>query len=570
MKIQKLSIFGLKGIIEKIIEPTMINQIFGRNESGKSTIREAIVFALYGRINGSTQTDGAINNTMTQTKVILEFITGVGDDAKSHIVERTKSIKSMSIKLNGRASNQDAIEGLIGVDYQLFSSAFCVGDFMKFEPKDRRNILLQLVDPKDSRSVYWEKLTGTKDCPYDLSDLDTSHRIAKDNLDEIDSKIVMTTNKKQFLANDISNLQQVIDEEQANKVPARDFEEAEAKYRTVMKQEPKLEAFINDEPEPVGQLEEDLSTAEAELQAALAEKPDDAELKALTFKVNNKTEEAEKLKQSSVCPTCKRPFDDLAKKTDQLKIVNKVLTDLKAEGRKVRDALDKAENVWEERVHKLQVKVTDYRKKISNRQEQNSSKVTDGKAEWAVAHTKWEQDEEKTNNEFKSIKLRFDQSEYQRIQKDLAVTQLAEKKAELEKEDVALKKLDRGKLKDAVNALGARGIIFEEINSQLAEIQKFLPKDCKLELIEKNKTNDGVKSVFNLTCDDLPYAWLSTGKRLSIDVHLSDAITSELGINAMFVDNIELLTLKIVITPTPEKQMFVARAKDQDFEIKSS
>lgn len=568
MKITKLSIFGLKGITEKIIEPKMINIISGRNESGKSSIRDAIIFALYGRVDGSTQTDGAINNQSKHIKVILEFI---ANDNTSYIIERTKNTKTNTIKLNGRMSNQQAIENLIGIDYQLFSSAFCAGDFMKFEPKERRQILLELVPPKNDRTVLWEKLTGEKECIYDLSNIEASYKVAKNDLDEIDSKIVTTTNKKQFLADEISKLRPIAEaKDEEGTVSTKEFEESQATYNVVVKAEPKLENFISEEAEPVGDLQDSLATAKGELDLAINEKPSKTVVDGLLIEMNNQKDKIEKLKNSAVCITCKRPFDDLTVRTDQLKIENKKLYDIKARGSIENRTYVTANYVWTDRVDILRKKVKGFEKQISDRQDNNSSKIVKGKEQWKEVHVKWEEDCIKANEAFQGIKSKYETSEGIRIQKDNAKNQLTEKEADLEIENTNLKKLDRGVLQNHVNALGAKGISFEEVQGQIEEIQKFLPAECKLQLVEPNKTNDGVKAVFNLTCDGIPYAWLSTGKKLSIDIHLADIITSTLGINMIFVDNIELLTLKIVLKQEPVKQVFTAKVKDEDFSFKSS
>ena len=73
MKITKLSIFGLKGTVEKIFDFKMTNNISGRNESGKTTIKDAITFVLYGKMNSTSQIDSAINNKCKQMKVIAEI-----------------------------------------------------------------------------------------------------------------------------------------------------------------------------------------------------------------------------------------------------------------------------------------------------------------------------------------------------------------------------------------------------------------------------------------------------------------------------------------------------------------
>lgn len=568
MKIQKLSIFGFKGVRQNIIEPKMVNQISGRNESGKTSVKEAIVFALYGKINGSTHIDNVINKNQNQAKVILEFVATLDDT--SYIIERTKTLKTNTIKLNGRIVGQSTINDLMLMDYELFSSAFCVGDFMKFEPKERRRILLELVRPKNSRLILWKKLTGEDKCDYDLSNLEASYKIVKEELDEVDSKIITSTNRKQFIAEEISQFQAAVAVGVKDQITSKEFEEMQAEHNKVMMNEPKLESYIAGTPEPIGNLQDSLALSEGELAATQQKKPSKITVDRLIVQMNLQKEKIEKLKNSAVCPTCKRPYDNTAIRVEQLKIENKKLVEIKAEGKENLEAYNADIKSFERQAEEKAEKVGVLRKQIAERQEANSSVITMGKEDWSIAHGKWVEDSDKANEIFQAIKNKFDLSERERIQKDNAITQLNKKETEFETENTKLKSFDRGKLQNYVNALGAKGISFEEIQDQIKEVQEFLPEDCKLELLEQNKTNDRVKAVFNLSCDGIPYAWLSTGKQLSVDIHLADVITSILEVNMIFVDNIELLTLKIVLKKEPVKQLFTAIVKDTDFSIVSN
>jgi hypothetical protein len=499
---------------------------------------------------------------------VLEF---VANDGATYIVERTKTKKLNTIKVNGRQSGQNSIDNIVGADYRLFSSAFCVGDFMKFEPKERREILLELVPAPDNRLGIWTTITGETECPYDLSDIEGSYKQAKTELDEIDSKIATATNIKQFLANEISELRAVANTElPEGSVSIKEFEDAQYAYNSLLKHEPKLENFISGEAAPVGELQDKLSIAKANLDAAIAQQPSKAEVDGLLIKMNTQNELLEKLTNSIACPTCKRPFDDTSKQEEQIKIATTVLNDIKKEGSTKNKEYELAFELWEKKVEELKLTVNKYETEIRTTQENNASSVADGKTKWAAAHSKWEEDKEKAGNLFLQIKSKYETSEGERIKKDNAVSQLEEKESQLAAENTKLKSLDRSKLKNAVDAFGAKGITLKEVEGQLKEIHKFLPADCNLKLVEKNKTNDGVKSIFNLSYDNIPYAWLSTGKKLSIDVHLADVITSKLGLNMMFVDNLETLTAKIAVIDGEKKQIFTARAMDTDFSFESS
>lgn len=56
MRVAKLIMKNFLGTSSKTVEFGQVNSISGRNGSGKSSVKEAILFALYGKINGASQT----------------------------------------------------------------------------------------------------------------------------------------------------------------------------------------------------------------------------------------------------------------------------------------------------------------------------------------------------------------------------------------------------------------------------------------------------------------------------------------------------------------------------------
>ena len=51
MKIVKLTMNNFLGTINRVLDFKQLNNVRGKNGSGKSSIKEAIIFALYGKIN---------------------------------------------------------------------------------------------------------------------------------------------------------------------------------------------------------------------------------------------------------------------------------------------------------------------------------------------------------------------------------------------------------------------------------------------------------------------------------------------------------------------------------------
>ena len=177
MFIKQLQIYNLKGTQERTIDFKLKTKVSGRNGTGKTTIKDAITFLLYGRINGSNQIDGAINKDANYCKIVGH----ISFNNNEYVIERTKGNKS-SIKVNGKFQQQVFLDEVFG-EFDLFSSAVCIGDFMKFNDTDKRQMLLSITKPVDKYELY-KQLTGH------TSKFDLHHR---DHHDREDSAQVLET-----------------------------------------------------------------------------------------------------------------------------------------------------------------------------------------------------------------------------------------------------------------------------------------------------------------------------------------------------------------------------------------
>lgn len=76
-----------------------MTNIFGRNGSGKTSVKEAIIYVMTGAIYGTPQIDGAIHNGKDFLSVVLDF----EHDGKDYILERRRPLDSKSfstVKMN--------------------------------------------------------------------------------------------------------------------------------------------------------------------------------------------------------------------------------------------------------------------------------------------------------------------------------------------------------------------------------------------------------------------------------------------------------------------------------------
>lgn len=182
MKLNKLVLKNFLGTSDRTIDFGKITNITGRNGSGKSSVKEAIIFALYGKINGQDKLiDGAIKNDTDNMYVRLEL----EHKGSTYIIERTKSIASSSIKFNGKVVTQSMLDTVFD-SYETFISAFSVGDFMKLEEGSRYEILSSLFP--DTRSEIYSRMVGdlAAKYPFELTKVEDIKRQIKNFESEID------------------------------------------------------------------------------------------------------------------------------------------------------------------------------------------------------------------------------------------------------------------------------------------------------------------------------------------------------------------------------------------------
>ncbi len=100
--------------------------IFGNNGSGKSSILDAILFALYGKI---TRDIDIINNNSTSTQVILDFRVG------SDIYNITRTLDSNGIRAiilkNGNEIREEEITELLGSFDEFITKSVIKQDYLK-------------------------------------------------------------------------------------------------------------------------------------------------------------------------------------------------------------------------------------------------------------------------------------------------------------------------------------------------------------------------------------------------------------------------------------------------------
>lgn len=137
MKIKEISIKDYKGIGDVTINPERINMLTGECGSGKSSVLDAIRFALGGKADRSD-----INSNAKEAMVTVVF-----EDESS--ISRTRKEDGIVCKCNGKAASAKAVNEFLksrcGIDASLFDAMSSVDYFKELSKKDLTELFLSIL-----------------------------------------------------------------------------------------------------------------------------------------------------------------------------------------------------------------------------------------------------------------------------------------------------------------------------------------------------------------------------------------------------------------------------------------
>jgi len=124
-----------------------------RNGAGKTTIMNAVLFALYGKGIESIKTDEFINLTNGKG-LVVELVFGIGDD--EYKITRTRKPNSLKFERNGESLTLDAMKNTddlitktIGYEYEVFVLLFFLSptkkSFMAMSGAEQRTMIERLL-----------------------------------------------------------------------------------------------------------------------------------------------------------------------------------------------------------------------------------------------------------------------------------------------------------------------------------------------------------------------------------------------------------------------------------------
>lgn len=457
MKITTLQTKSFKNLADGVLEFGDDNKISGRNGSGKSSIAEAVIFALYGRTRtGSNSSNDLIKNSEETSVVAIQFDTG------TTLVREESRFYGSKIQLNGTVIDQKDLDENIP-NHKEFMSTFLIGYFFSMDEADQRELILNLTDEIDLKELFIEVTRKPE--------LLEKHLI---NFSQIDKELKLFKTK-------LKDLKTLVDHGQV---------------QTNM-----LDSAMKDIKQPKKKIDTEKIEADIKQHKEMAEY-----LRIVA--INEALDSRIKSLQAGKCDTCDQSIDD--KKIEEL-------------------------------CESLAAQKQEEPKKPSPKSLPSLDELQSKLAE-ALA-----------NNQL------YDGFEEQ-------ILELQKQKSDKEDQIRSAKELIP-ELEEIVNALSPKGIKAMEMRKKLDPIVKMLNTDkesaIKIETLDKLKTKDSYREVFNVFLNDVPYKYLSTGERKLMDIKFSQLINSYKDIDVFFLDDAELLSHNDNLTG----QVFKAYVTSEDLKL---
>ena len=533
--IKKLNIYGLKAIKELKLELKELTKIKGRNGVGKSTIKDAISFVLYGKISNTDRIDDAINADSERAKVSMV----ANLNGKDYIIERERTTRGSKPTINGRDSEQSDINALFG-DHDEFICSNFVGEFMKFSEADRRELLMSKF-PSKGRDKLFEELTGQDPSLYNLYDLDKTEKDVKKKFKEVEAERNLLSSKKEMLSEDLFRTQEHLKELKSRELKDVSYEIAQAKNELDKILKNSVSYSAPSMPN-TSDIDKGIEKVRSTIDLLVRNMPNDNDAKVLKGSIINKKAELERVENSTVCPTCKREYDNISDNKNQAdKLKAEILSEY---------------NEWKQLDAEYNDKVQTYKAQMEALEKEKENLETKKKALSSeydqavqIAKDKYEEETKSVNQKvtelnalITSLSEKDNEFRTQKMKIEAQEDRVEELTNQINRTLASIKSKDSSMLESVMKAFGPKGIKFQEILSQQKAVNKLLPKGIEIEFMKENKTNEGFKPCFNVISNGFSYQWLSTGMKLEVDMILLSLF--DRGFMAV-IDNYEGYTGKL-------------------------
>ena len=398
----------IKGINHDVVGE---NGKFSSNGSGKSSIPECIVYALYGKTIKSPKKishKDVINNKYgKKLSVELYFdhykITRSRKPDSLRVWKSEEGIfdESTEITLGGMPATQELIDNIVGLSYESFLNVCVFTDdngssFLELEPSEKRKIIENLLNLEKYRK-YLEAVKVTikenkdniKSLNHELTLLDTSKSSLENNVKTIENNIQTF---KQNLKNEILKIEKQI-ESLKNQIQNSNYEEELEKYKETIQKIEKIRNALKEINSKKNGISVVYKKIVNDVQEKMFEKQkaDNScslilqEIKGINYtisKIDEKIEKFTNLKENVVCDKCfgiikpenykeslKQAKEEKQKQNDCLDEKNKELEDSK------NDLQEKAKKLTD--ANASLKKIEDFNNKIYQEEEKLNSRLID-------------------------------------------------------------------------------------------------------------------------------------------------------------------------------------------------
>jgi len=216
MKIKSVYIDGLHNAVSKTYEFGDIVYIFGNNGIGKSTILQAIQFALLGYIPGTSKTKEAILRHSPKGKIVvkLELISDLYD-ATPQIVTLERAISKSGTQLHTVPGDFYINEILQDLELPIFN----FNDFVGQTANKLKEYFIKHILPTANGSLDWDQILSDSIADCNFEDRDAIIKYGMSLVEDIDGEIldqVVKANAKfkeeqSFNKSEMQRLQNTID-----------------------------------------------------------------------------------------------------------------------------------------------------------------------------------------------------------------------------------------------------------------------------------------------------------------------------------------------------------------------
>lgn len=513
MKPITLKIEGLNSYIEmqeidfKTLTSKGLFGIFGKTGSGKSTILDAITFALYGIISRNHKE--YINTNCSSLFVGYKFEIGVGDVRKAYLIERSyrKNIHGDTmhrfsklyecvgdekrIIAENKSDVNSCVEDILGLKSADFTRSVVIpqgkfSDFLQLSGANKRNMLERIFGLEKYGRRMTEKIRNVK------TDQEQKKSVIEGQLKRYEgiSKEELAIKQKEL--NKVAEEQKVLQQEKENIGRQYEIYNEFIKYKLELDKHEQIKKELDQSKDKI---EVDRITINKAQKAKIIKpKIDKLKSKDKEIKVNQDELKISKEKLENL----RNKYIQIEKKNKEA--INKLKNDIPILSVKKQD-LNKA-IVIEENLIKLKTEKTNLNQNHEQMKlevEQIDKKIKENESQ------KLKLEEELNLVESKIKENSFDIQYKQKIEEAVEVErvfyekqlEMNKTKEKIEKEEVKLKEIEKKHEQININN-EVKEKILKDTENKLSQLQKNNPGDLKLLTLKQQELNDYKKQVERL------------------------------------------------------------------------